>query len=76
MITELVLGSIRMAFLDAVETIETIDRELKAESGVPDSFDVTKVTEEEIERMMGQVHKDGEEEPCPLCIIEALTGGE
>lgn len=76
MITELVLGSIRIAFLGAVETVETIDREFQADLAVPGTFDVTKVTDEQVEHMMRQEHQDGEKEPCSLCMLEALTGGE
>jgi hypothetical protein len=65
--------AISEGFRRNIRAIEAYDTQLQAEMGVPKNFDVNKVTDAEIERMLGMVHKADEESPCVVCLLEAIS---
>ena len=65
--------AISEGFRRNVRAIEAYDKQLQAEMGVPKNFDLNAVTDAEIERMLGMVHKADEESPCVVCLLEALS---
>ena len=56
-----------------IRAIEAYDRQLQADMGVPSTFDINKVTDEQIEHMLRMQHKANEEEPCLVCLLDAIT---
>ena len=64
--------AISEGFRRNVRAIEAYDTQLQAEMGVPKNFDVNKVTDAEIERMLTMMHKPDEESPCIMCLLNAI----
>lgn len=56
-----------------IRAIEGYDQQLRAEMGVPSTFDIEAIGEEEIERMLRMQHKVDEEQPCVVCLLESLN---
>ena len=56
-----------------IRSIEAYDQQLRAEMGVPSTFNIEEITDEEIDRMLRMQHKVNEESPCIVCLIEALN---